>query len=102
MRGKLFLILLPGVCLSGCALLMPPNPYTKEMIDALANDDASACIRVNVTGGGAGMVTGPGVIPAGGYGSVGLTVGRTGPGGVQGYFRAGGPRPVRRQAKGIG
>lgn len=80
---------------SGCALLLPPNPYTKDVIEALAADDASACVRVNISGGGAGAAVGPGVIPAGGYGSVGLTLGRTGQNGMQVYIGADGSCQVR-------
>ncbi|HEY1269618.1 MAG TPA: hypothetical protein VGH16_20335, partial [Candidatus Binatia bacterium] len=84
---------------SGCALLMPPNPYTKEVIAALAADDASACVRVNLSGGGAGAAVGPGVIPAGGYGSVGFTLGRSGQGGMQVYVGADGSCQVRSKDK---
>lgn len=80
---------------SGCALLLPPNPYTKEVIDALASDDASACVRVTLSGGGAGAAVGPGVIPAGGYGNVGFTLGRTGQDGMQVYIGADGSCQVR-------
>jgi hypothetical protein len=85
--------------LSGCALLMPPNPYTKEVIAALAADDASACVRVSLSGGGAGAAVGPGVIPAGGYGSVGLTLGRSGQDGMQVYVGADGSCQVRSKDK---
>ena len=84
---------------SGCALLMPPNPYTKEVIEALAADDASACVRVNLSGGGAGAAVGPGVIPAGGYGSIGLTLGRSGQDGMQVYVGADGSCQVRSKDK---
>jgi hypothetical protein len=85
--------------LSGCALLMPPNPYSKEVIEALAADDASACVRVNLSGGGAGAAVGPGVIPAGGYGSIGLTLGRSGQDGMQVYVGADGSCQVRSKDK---
>lgn len=81
--------------MSGCALLMPPNPYSREVIEALAADDASACVRVNASAGGAGAAVGPGVIPAGGYGQVGLTLGRTGQDGMQVYVGADGSCQVR-------
>lgn len=84
---------------SGCALLMPPNPYTKEVISALAADDASACVRVNLSGGGAGAAVGPGVIPAGGYGTVGFTLGRSGQDGMQVYVGADGSCQVRSKDK---
>lgn len=84
---------------SGCALLLPPNPYTKEVIEALAADDASACVRVNISGGGAGAAVGPGVIPAGGYGSVGFTLGRSGQNGMQVYIGADGSCQVRSGEK---
>jgi hypothetical protein len=87
------------LALSGCALLLPPNPYTKEVIAALAADDASACVRVNLSGGGAGAAVGPGVIPAGGYGSVGLTLGRSGQDGMQVYVGADGSCQVRSKDK---
>jgi len=80
---------------SGCALLLPPNPYTKDVIEALAANDASACVRVNISGGGAGAAVGPGVIPAGGYGSVGFTLGRSGQNGMQVYIGADGSCQVR-------
>jgi hypothetical protein len=85
--------------LSGCALLMPPNPYSKEVIEALAADDASACVRLNLAGGGAGAAVGPGVIPAGGYGSIGLTLGRSGQDGMQVYVGADGSCQVRSKDK---
>src|SRR5690349_12415982 len=85
--------------LSGCALLMPPNPYTKEVISALAADAASACVRVNLSGGGAGAAVGPGIIPAGGYGSVGFTLGRSGQDGMQVYVGADGSCQVRSKDK---
>jgi len=84
-----------AAAMSGCAFLLPPNPYTKEVIQALASDDASACVRVNLSGGGAGAAVGPGVIPAGGYGSVGFTLGRTGQAGQQVYIGADGSCQVR-------
>ncbi|GEM_PF-4403164 len=96
-KPALLLALLPT--LSGCALLMPPNPYTKEVIAALAADDASACVRVNLSGGGAAAAVGPGVIPAGGYGSVGFTLGRSGQGGMQVYIGADGSCQVRSKDK---
>lgn len=85
--------------LSACALLMPPNPYTKELVKALAEDDASACVRVNLAGGGMGVVAGPGVIPAGGYGNIGLTMGRTGQDKMQIYVGADGSCQVRSMDK---
>jgi hypothetical protein len=96
-KGSVILALLLGI--SGCALLMPPNPYTKEVIAALAADDASACVRVNLSGGGAGAAVGPGVIPAGGYGSVGFTLGRSGQDGMQIYVGPDGSCQVRSKDK---
>lgn len=93
------LLVAAPLALSGCALLMPPNPYTKEVISALATDDASACVRVNLSGGGAGAAVGPGVIPAGGYGTVGFTLGRSGQDGMQVYVGADGSCQVRSKDK---
>jgi hypothetical protein len=98
LAGILAALVLLGA-LSGCALLMPPNPYSEKVIQALATDDASACVRVNLAGGGAAAAVGPGVIPAGGYGQIGFTIGRAGNSDNQVYVGADGSCQVRSKDK---
>lgn len=60
------------IVLTGCSQL------STELVEALAKDSASICLKSSVSGGGAGMVAGPpGMIPAGGYGQAELLLCRS-------------------------
>ena len=68
---KTYILLILLLFLSGCSQL------SAELIQALANDPASICLKSGVSGGGAGAVLGPGAIPAGGWGQAELLLCRS-------------------------
>ena len=55
--------------LFGCLLLSGCVGFSKEMIEALARDNASFCGKVSASGGAGGIA---GMMPSGGYGTSAL------------------------------
>lgn len=89
---QLSVFILPLLLLNAC-----PNPLTAELVRELKDDPNSFCANATFQAGGVGAMIGAGLIPAGGYGSTHLTIGRTGKDDMQVWVSANGDCAVLSQ-----